>query len=75
MSPSEFESSPLSADEALERASELELQATPRAHGFVKRSFCVRRRHTGPWPRSSKSRATAAPPDPHTAGTQYRATR
>jgi hypothetical protein len=39
MSPSEFESSPLSADEALERASELELQAGPRAHGFVKRSL------------------------------------
>ncbi len=39
MSPSEFDSSPLSADEALERASELELQASPRAHGFVKRSL------------------------------------
>ena len=39
MTPSEFDSSPLSADEALERAFELELQARPLQHGFTKRSL------------------------------------
>jgi hypothetical protein len=39
MTQHDFASSPLSADEALQRALELELQAGPRADGFTKRSL------------------------------------